>query len=159
MSVMNKGTAKRGEWPLTDRQLQCLEGFWSRKTSKQIGQELGITHHAVEKHLLACRERLQVSSSAEAAKLVFGGTETPAVRPYYQAPEVHPSVSLTHSEGTHHPPIGSEGVTSEVALTNRFSVGMTLLLILAVTLGSILAVAGLIAAAQGVKELGSAILP
>jgi DNA-binding CsgD family transcriptional regulator len=155
---MKKVSDKPGDWPLTDRQFECLQGFWARKTSKQIGLELGISHHAVEKHLLACRERLQVSSSGEAARIVFGGSGTPAVRPYYEAPEVHPDATVTQRLDTHQSPLGSVGVTTEVAPVNQFGAGMTLLLILAVALGSILAVAGLIAAAQGANELGSAFL-
>lgn len=155
---MTKKTALRGDWPLTDRQLQCLEGFWARKTSKQIGLELGISHHAVEKHLLACRERLNVNSSVEAARLVFGGGEAPAVRPYYEASEVHLETSRSQLEGTHQSPFGLEGVTTKEAPINNFGAGTTLLLILAVALGSILAVAGLIAAAQGANQLGLSLL-
>lgn len=155
---MTKVSERRGDWPLTDRQFQCLEGFWARKTSKQIALELGISHHSVEKHLLACRERLQVSSSVEAARMVFAEDDALAVRPYYEASELHPDVSMPHRSVTHEQPSGLVGVTTEIAPINKFGAGMTLLLILAVALGSILGVAGLIAAAQGANELGSAFL-
>ncbi|UUR08138.1 LuxR C-terminal-related transcriptional regulator [Sphingomonas glaciei] len=155
---MTNVSEKRGDWPLTDRQFQCLEGFWARKTSKQIALELSISHHSVEKHLLACRERLQVSSSAEAARMIFAGDEALAVRPYYEASELHPDAAMSQRSGTHQLPCGSVGVTTEMAPLNRFGAGMTLFLILAIALGSILAVAGLIAAAQGANELGSALL-
>jgi DNA-binding CsgD family transcriptional regulator len=72
---------------LTERQRQCLEGFIARKTAKEIGRELGITHHAVEQHLKAARKKLGASDSLEAARLYAASTYT-AVEPYYAASEV-----------------------------------------------------------------------
>lgn len=71
---------------LTERQRQCLEGFIVRKTAKQIGRELGITHYAVEQHLKAARKKLDASNTAEAARR-YAGTDT-TVEPYYAASEV-----------------------------------------------------------------------
>src|SRR5438067_10671749 len=72
---------------LTERQHQCLEGFLERKTAKQIGRELGISHHAVEQHLKAARRKLGAQDTGEAARRYFAGGHTTA-EPYYAAPEV-----------------------------------------------------------------------
>ena len=71
---------------LTERQRQCLEGFLERKTAKQIGRELGISHHAVEQHLKAARRKLGAQDTGEAARRYFGRGHT--AEPYYAAPEV-----------------------------------------------------------------------
>lgn len=140
--------------PLTDRQAECLRLFWSRKSAKEIGQELGISHHAVEKHLQACRERLGVQTSIEAARVVFGGNEATTVRPYYDASELHPgdpSLQLAATPTAHGQ---AWGVADEQRLINRFSPVSILLLIFAVGIGAILAVAVIIEAAQGIDQLG-----
>ena len=72
---------------LTERQRQCLEGFLARKTAKQIGRDLGITHHAVEQHLKAARKKLGATDTLEAARIYAGRSDTTAA-PYYAAPEL-----------------------------------------------------------------------
>jgi DNA-binding CsgD family transcriptional regulator len=72
---------------LTERQRDCLEGFLARKTAKQIGRELGITHHAVEQHLKAARKKLHAADTSEAARLYFGEVHT-TDGSYYAAAEV-----------------------------------------------------------------------
>jgi DNA-binding CsgD family transcriptional regulator len=71
---------------LTERQQQCLEGYLARKTAKQIGRELGISHHAVEQHLKAARRKLNVTDTAAAARLFLEADTTEA--PYYAPPEL-----------------------------------------------------------------------
>ena len=154
---MPPARADRVDHRLTPRQRQCLEGFWQRKTAKEIGRELGITHYAVEKHLLAVRQQLGVSSSSAAANIVFEGQRDPTVRPYYDAPDLlstadssdaplAPAVNPTRAEAaSDRPPI------------NTLGAGMTLLAILGVAVGSILALAALIAAAQGANQLWRAL--
>ncbi|MGN6277689.1 MAG: helix-turn-helix transcriptional regulator [Sphingomonas sp.] len=81
---------------LTPRQIDCLCRYAARKTAKQIGRELGITHHAVEKHLAAVRQKLGVETTAQAVDLLSGNA---TVEPYY-----HPQ-GLPHD----HPPAPSSG--------------------------------------------------
>ena len=82
-----------GQLPqLTDRQRQCLEGFLTRKTAKQIGRELGITHHAVEQHLKAARKKFGATDTLEAARRYAAAAYTTA-GPYYAAPEVSDSAA------------------------------------------------------------------
>lgn len=72
---------------LTERQRQCLEGFIARKTAKQTGRDLGITHHAVEQHLKAARKKLGASDTMEAARLYAGASFT-TDEPYYSPSDV-----------------------------------------------------------------------
>ncbi|MEE4206118.1 MAG: LuxR C-terminal-related transcriptional regulator [Erythrobacter sp.] len=55
---------------LTDREKECLRLWLDRRTAKEIGRELGISHHAVEKRLKTARTKLDVASSLEAARLL-----------------------------------------------------------------------------------------
>ena len=79
---------------LTDRQRQCLEGFLARKTAKQIGRELGITHHAVEQHLKAARKKFGATDTLGAARRYAASAYTTA-EPYYAASEVSDSAAIT----------------------------------------------------------------
>ena len=79
---------------LTERQRQCLEGFLTRKTAKEIGRELGITHHAVEQHLKAARRKFGASDTIEAARRYAAGTYA-TVEPYYGTSEVSDSATVT----------------------------------------------------------------
>lgn len=54
---------------LTRRQRECLQGVLALKPAKRIAHDLGISPSAVEKHLAQARDRLGVSSTAEAARL------------------------------------------------------------------------------------------
>ena len=54
---------------LSPRQAQCLRGVLDLKSAKLIGRELGISPHAVEKHLRICRQKFGVATTAEAARL------------------------------------------------------------------------------------------
>lgn len=153
---MTKAIGAHEQWSLTARQMACLQLFWSQKSAKEIGQELGISHHSVEKHLLACRERLGVQTSLEAARIVFGGGDTPTVRPYYDASEV---LSGSATSQVSPSPTAQEklwGEAGEQVWINRFGAGASLALIFAVAVGSICAVALLIAAGEGITQLGRA---
>lgn len=83
-----------GQLPeLTERQRRCLEGFLARKTAKQIGRELGISHHAVEQHLKAARKKFGAADTLEAARRYAADAYT-TVEPYYAAPEVSDSATV-----------------------------------------------------------------
>lgn len=154
---MVEGSVARTDWPLTARQLQCLERFWARKSAKVIGLELGISHHAVEKHLQAARHSLSVGTSIEAARLVFGDPQDATVRPYYDASEVHTTIKGIQSFAVSSSLFAFEGTAGEQAPINRLGPGMTLLAIVGVALASILAVALLVAAANGLAELSKGV--
>lgn len=148
---MSLQSGPRAEPPLTERQLECLEGFWLRKSAKQIGQELGISDHAVNKHLAVVRRRLGTNSTAEAAGVVFEGTRKTTINYYSQGMGVQPEPGLSDQLLTSRQFVA--GVTGDQGLINNLSPGLSLLAILAVAFGSILAVAVIIAAAQGLNQL------
>ena len=55
---------------LTDAQRDVLRRYRVRKSAKQIGRELGITHFAVNERLRSARRVLGVERSEEAARLL-----------------------------------------------------------------------------------------
>jgi len=55
---------------LTERQKDCLRLVAQGYTSKEIGRQLGISFSTVDNHLLAAVHSLEVSSRAEAARLL-----------------------------------------------------------------------------------------
>ena len=59
---------------LTEKERECLTRWLHHATAKEIALDLGITHHAVEKRLKSARQKLDVSTSLEAARL-FGRVE------------------------------------------------------------------------------------
>ena len=55
---------------LTERERQCLRLVFDRLRPKEIGRELGISHHTVNGHLQQAMRKLGATSSLEAARLV-----------------------------------------------------------------------------------------
>ncbi|MCW3796511.1 helix-turn-helix domain-containing protein [Sphingomonas sp. BN140010] len=154
LKVAEPEIAREG-WPLTSRQMECLERFWQRKNAKEIALELGISHETVEIHLKRCRQRLGTATSIDAARMVFGDHEQVTVRPYYD-----PTGIPAHDDPLQLGPTPTAhtfwGVASEQAPINRFGAVATLAIVLAVAIVSIGAVALLITAGQGIVQLGSA---
>jgi hypothetical protein len=141
----------------TQLQLQCLEGFWNRKPVKQIAADLGISEAWAHKNLMAVRRQLNVSSSADAAAIVFGSKRGSIKNYYYQEtdlPEI-PSVRDQRLAGSHEQSFAS--VTSERALINNLGVGQTLIRILAVALGAIAGLALVLQSAEGIWRLWAAL--
>ena len=54
---------------LTERERQCLRLVFDRLRPKEIGRELGISHHTVNGHLQQAMRKLGATSSLEAARL------------------------------------------------------------------------------------------
>jgi DNA-binding CsgD family transcriptional regulator len=142
---------------LTDLQLKCLEGFWNRRSAKQIAADLGISEAWVNKNLMNARRKLHVNSSADAAAIIFGGKRGSIKSYYYQE---------TGLSGTHQPSdqalAGVNGasfaaVASERALINHFGVGQTLGLILAVAIGVIVGLLLILQSTLGIRELWAAL--
>ncbi len=147
----------QGEWPLTPRQMECLKLLWSRNSAKQIARKMEISVDTVDAHLRQCRIKLGTASSMDAAKQVFGDREEITVKPYYNP---------TGIPGGHHPlqfeltPVAdasTRGIAGNVAPINRFGALQTLVIILAVALGSIFAVVLLVEAGQGINRLGASL--
>jgi DNA-binding CsgD family transcriptional regulator len=96
---------------LTEAQREVLRRFHIRRSAKEIGRELGITHWAVNERLRAARRVLGVATSGEAARLL---AEAEAGRPYNQVvcdPEPiagtaeHVLFSGSGEDGEYRPPV------------------------------------------------------
>ncbi|GAA0328918.1 hypothetical protein GCM10009087_43920 [Sphingomonas oligophenolica] len=61
---------------LTERERQCLRLVFARLRPKEIGRELGISHHTVNGHLQQAMRKLGATSSLEAARQLHA-TEHP----------------------------------------------------------------------------------
>src|SRR5947208_6122264 len=81
---------------LTERQRQCLRGVLELKTAKEIGREMGLSHHMVEMHLMRARHALGARDTREAAR-IFASLEPKVepdraepytVEPYYGSSEL-----------------------------------------------------------------------
>jgi len=57
---------------LTERQTECLRLVYTHHTMAEIADRLGITERTVKYHLTHAREILRCSSSASAARKLFG---------------------------------------------------------------------------------------
>lgn len=138
---------------LTERQRQCLDGAMHRKTAKQIGRELGITHHAVEQHLKAARRKLGAVDTGHAARMYAATLATN--NPYYRATELSDeSESLLYDRQSKRSTdrlrdVAVEGPVKAYAL----SPWQTLIAIAVCALGLVAIVSLIIAIAQGVAQL------
>ena len=68
---MDSGEGPQAKPKLSPRQQECLRGVLQLKSAKAIARDLGISPHAVEKHLRVSREKYGVTSSAEAARIIL----------------------------------------------------------------------------------------
>lgn len=139
---------------LTERQRQCLEGYLARKTAKQIGRELGITHHAVEQHLKAARRKFGTADTLEAARRYAAGAYATA-EPYYAAPEVPAGVA---DEPCSDQPMQEhlrlrDIATEEPGVIQALSARQTLAAIGLSGLGMIAILSLIVAVANGVAQL------
>lgn len=139
---------------LTERQRQCLDGFLARKTAKQIGRELGITHHAVEQHLKAARKKLGAADTLEAARRYAGSAYT-AVEPYYAASEV--SCAPIDDQFQSQPRPGDfllrDVATDEPGLFQALTARQTLIAIGICGIAMIVILSLIVAVANGVAQL------
>jgi len=139
---------------LTERQRQCLEGFLERKTAKQIGRELGITHHAVEQHLKAARKKLGAADTLEAARRYSASVST-TVDTYYGASEVPAAVA---GEPCHAQPRQSAFLLRDIAtdapgLIQTLSARQTIIAIGICGVVVIIILCLIVAVADGVAQL------
>ncbi|MEO6360842.1 MAG: helix-turn-helix transcriptional regulator [Sphingomicrobium sp.] len=87
-----EGLPERTNATLTQRQIACLEGVAQHKSAKEIGRDLGISNHAVEKHLKAARHKLGAGSTIEALRMYRHGT----AEPHYASSELSPPFKGVH---------------------------------------------------------------
>lgn len=139
---------------LTERQRQCLEGFLARKTAKQIGRDLGITHHAVEQHLKAVRKKLGAADTLEAARR-YAASAYATVEPYYAASEVPAATAIDPS--LDQPRQGSfllrDVATDAPGMIQALSARQTLIAIGICGVAMIMILSLIVAVANGVAQL------
>lgn len=141
---------------LTERQRQCLEGFIGRQTAKQIGRDLGISHHAVEQHLKAARKKLGATDTLDAARRYTAGAITTG-KPYYGASEVT-EPATDEQCGSQPGRVGSQLrdiATDEPGIVQALSARQTLIAIGLCGVGVIIILALIVAVADGVAQLTS----
>lgn len=143
---------------LSRRQEECLLGILALKSAKEIARDLGISAHAVEKHLRIAREKLGASTSAEAARIFARswGSDSP---PSEISDLVH-RFSTAHQGHVLGPagqpsPVRLEDTNGALFLDQPLTPVQTLLAIFAVSLGSIVGLLLLVACAQGIRSLVS----
>ena len=139
---------------LTERQRQCLEGYLARKTAKQIGRELGITHHAVEQHLKAARKKLGAAGTLEAARRYAASAYT-TVEPYYAAPEVPAAgaVDPSHAQPRQGVFLLRDVATDAPGVIQALSARQTLIAIGICGVAIIIILSLIVAVANGVAQL------
>jgi DNA-binding CsgD family transcriptional regulator len=141
---------------LTELQLKCLEGFWNRKPVKQIAADLGISEAWVHKNLMSVRRQLNVSSSADAAMIVFGAKSGSIKNYYYRETDLSEVPELTDQVLAHSNAMFG-GAASDRALINNLGVGKTLGAIFAVAIGAIAGLLLMIQSAIGIRVLMEAL--
>ena len=62
--------ARGGIEYLSERQKQCLRGFYDNLSAKEIGLRLGLSPHTVNEHLRDARRLLGVARSMDAARML-----------------------------------------------------------------------------------------
>lgn len=143
---------------LTDRQRQCLQGVLHLKSAKEIARDLGISAHAVEKHLRASRDKLGAQTSAEAARLFAADRRLRGENPHYGFTELPSSLALGHEQRAqaklNSVEVGGTGVIErDDDQLQPFSPGKTLAVIAIVAFGSVASLLMLIACAQALNAL------
>ena len=142
---------------LTERQQQCLRGVLDHKTAKQIGRELGISHHAVEQHLKAARRKYGATDTLAAARSFVRDDTT--VGPYCGSSEVlsecanplQPTGKSSEALDAHL--VLRDSASGHHGLVYEFSALQTIFAIILASLGLVAILALLIAVAEGIRTL------
>jgi DNA-binding CsgD family transcriptional regulator len=154
---MSENDVRQSIPDLTELQLKCLEGFWNRRSAKQIAADLGISEAWVNKNLMTVRRKLHVNSSADAAAIVFGGKRGSIKSYYYQETDL-PEMALPIDQERAASNGASFGpAASERALINNLGVGQTLGAIFGVAVGVIAALLLILQSAVGIDQLWKAL--
>jgi DNA-binding CsgD family transcriptional regulator len=138
---------------LTQLQVKCLDGFWNRKSAKQIGAELGISEAWVNKNLMAARRHFNVNSSAEAAAILFGAKPSDIKNYYYQETGLPEQRFRSDAPGAGGGKSLILPATSERTLINSLGVGRTLGAVLIVAIAVIAGLLLMLQTAEGIAEL------
>jgi DNA-binding CsgD family transcriptional regulator len=148
-----------GSSRLSPRQKECLSGVLQLKSAKEIARELGISPHAVEKHLRICRQKYGVGTSAEAARL-FASEQQGSDSPQCELSDLAWQSNQRHLGPALEQPVRPsmvefEGSHGALSLEHPLTPRQTLLTIAAVSLASIVGLLLLVACAEGIRSLVS----
>jgi len=130
------------------------------KSAKEIGRDLGLSHHSVEKHLKAVRRKLGARDTTEAAR-IFAARERGTESPYYRLSDVpFPEPGQLQQEPLQNELAGNGRVLRDSAFEPRgaaygHSSLKTIGLIILASLAMVAVLALLVAIAEGVKLLTS----
>lgn len=149
---MSKDEVKLSVSGLTDRQLQCLQGYWNRRPAKLIAADLGISEAGVHKNLSAARRKLHVTSSADAAAIVFGA-KPGGIKSYYYRETDLPEIETDADEPGASVSSSLALAISERPLINQLGPLATVAGIVLVALISIVGVTLTIDAGEGLYQL------
>jgi DNA-binding CsgD family transcriptional regulator len=164
---------------LTEAQCEVLRHFHKRKTAKEIGRELGITHWAVNERLRSARRVLNVATSGEAARLLTAaGLQAPYNRLVCDPKRIAADndlvlLSVPDEDGEGPSRAGRDGVVEERPVSfgttfltslrlplprfrgdrNDVTIGTRLIWIGTIALGAVLILGGLITISWGVVRM------
>jgi DNA-binding CsgD family transcriptional regulator len=140
---------------LSSRQEQCIRGVLDLKSAKVIARELGISQHAVEKHLKVVRAKFGVDTTVEAARLFALAREGKDFQQYGFS-DLAERCAAGHSTPVHEQPHGWSGDQNGALLLDApLTPRQTLLTIAAVCFASIVGLLLLVACAEGIRALVS----
>lgn len=153
MDLLGSAFGEANVSELTERQKQCLNGAFQRKTAKQIGRDLGITHHAVEQHLKAARRKLNAADTNDAVRIFAASLHTD--EHYYRSPELADLIVPQHLSDQPERVVNQlrDVATERVGSTPTLSARQTLVAIGVCALGIVAIVALIVAIAQGLAQL------
>jgi DNA-binding CsgD family transcriptional regulator len=144
---------------LSPRQEECLRGVLQLKSAKEIARDLGVSPHAVEKHLRIAREKFGVASSAEAARMFAldhgGGESSQSGVSDLAGPGGGDHQRRVLGSATGPSPVRFGDINGALSLDHPLTPRQTLLTIFAVSFGSIVGLLLLVACAEGIRSLVS----
>lgn len=140
---------------LSSRQKECIRGVLDLKSAKVIARELGISQHAVEKHLKVVRAKFGVNTTVEAARLFALSYDGEDFQQYGFSDLAGHRLAV-HSIPVLEQPQGLSGDQNGALLLDApLTPRQTLLTIAAVCFASIVGLLLLVACAEGIRRLVS----
>jgi DNA-binding CsgD family transcriptional regulator len=122
-------------WSLTEKEKQALRLIVRGHDAKSTARSLGLSVHTVNERLRGARRKMAVSSSREAARLLFEAERGPLAAPDFVGPKEMRDAGRGPVEDGGCAPVGGAGRAWGLPLLNIGVLAMTLALALAALLG------------------------
>jgi DNA-binding CsgD family transcriptional regulator len=113
---------------LTDKERECLVRWLTHATAKEIALELGVSHHAVEKRLKSARQKLGVTTTLDAARMLAASEDYG--RTASQPPEMAAGDTAGQSDGTAAPAASPGGKRRGWIIAGAIIMSLVLLAVL-----------------------------